>query len=57
MDRDFASLRQRTASEQQEHEKDMLKRYRQHYKDLGDESQRKPEAMTKAIVFLRRGAS
>ena len=43
----------RTASDQQQHEKDMLKRYRQHYKDLDAESKRKPEAMTKAIVFLR----
>lgn len=37
MDRDFASLRQRTASEQQEHEKGMLKRYREHYKQIDAE--------------------
>lgn len=53
MNRDFASMMTRTASDQQQHEKDMLKRYRQHYKDLDAESKRKPEAMTKAIVFLR----
>lgn len=54
MDRDFASLRQRTASEQQEHEKDMLKRYRQHYKDMDAERKRKPDDMTKSIIFMRR---
>lgn len=32
LDVDFAAMRKRTASEQQEHEKSMLKMYREHYK-------------------------
>ena len=32
MDIDFAAMRQRTGEEQAEHEKSMLKRYREHYK-------------------------
>jgi hypothetical protein len=45
MDVDWAAMRKRTSQEQSDHEKSMLKMYREHYKS-------KP--MTKAIVFLRR---
>lgn len=38
MDRDFASMMTRTASDQQQHEKDMLKRYREHYKQIDAEA-------------------
>ena len=51
MDVDFAAMRKRTASEQQEHERSMLKMYRQHYKAA------KGEPITKSILFLRRPAS
>lgn len=57
MDRDFASMAKRSAPDQAEHEKSMLKMYRQHYKDMDAARKRKPEPMTKAIVFLRRPAS
>lgn len=50
MDVDWAAMRKRTTQEQQDHEKSMLKMYREHYKAAG---KRKPETMTKSIVFLR----
>lgn len=53
MDMDWAAMRKRTTAEQQEHEKSMLKRYRDHYKAKDAERKRKPETMTKSIVFLR----
>lgn len=53
LDVDFAAMRKRTASEQQEHEKSMLKMYREHYKAKDEERKRSKGApMTKAIVFL-----
>lgn len=53
MDVDFAAMRRRTPDEQAEHEKGMLKMYREHYKAKDAERKRKPAPMTKAIVFLR----
>ena len=55
MNRDFASMMTRTISDQREHEKTMLKRYREHYKQVDAEAKAKP--MTKAIMILRRIAS
>lgn len=54
MDRDFASMSTRSAPDQAEHEKSMLKMYRQHYKDMDAARKRKPEPMAKSIVFLRK---
>ena len=53
MDRDFASMAKRTASEQQDHEKSMLKMYREHYKAKEAERKRKPAPMIKSITILR----
>lgn len=53
MDRDFASMAKRTASEQQDHEKSMLKMYREHYKAKDAERKRKPAPMIKSITILR----
>lgn len=53
MERDFASMAKRTASEQQDHEKSMLKMYREHYKAKDAERKRKPAPMIKSITILR----
>ena len=52
MDRDFASMTKRSASEQQDHEKSMLKMYREHYKAKDAERKRKPAPMIKSITIL-----
>lgn len=57
MDRDFASMATRSAPDQADHEKSMLKMYRQHYKDMDAARRRKPEPMAKSIIFIRPPAS
>lgn len=68
MDRDFASMSTRSAADQAEHEKTMLKRYREHYKQVDAEAKSAignsgafdpdhpdiTKAQTAPVLFVRR---